>query len=110
PFFVEDAYDPEGPWLRFENPDVLTQGREIELSGEGFKPGDRVEFVWADPEEAHTASGEFQRHTVIAAPLAVTSDVITVRIPDNMGPGFIRVRQGELRSNIVPFNVYPPAE
>jgi hypothetical protein len=110
PFFVEDAYDPEGPWLRFENPDVLTQGQEIELSGEGFEVGDRVEFVWVDPEEAHTDTGAFERHSVIAAPLRVESDSISVRIPENMGPGFIRIRQGDLRSNIVPFNVYPPAE
>ena len=30
-----------------------------------------------------------------------------VAVPANMGPGYIRIWRGDLRSNIVPVNFYP---
>jgi hypothetical protein len=92
PFFVKKAYDEAAPHLDFENQDVAHWGETLTLTGRGFKPGDKVEFV------------DTTRTVPVETKLEDGNLVVTV--PQDQGPGFIRVRRGKLRSNIVPINLY----
>lgn len=92
PFFVKDAYDKEGPHLDFENADVMKWGETVQLTGSGFNGRDIVEFV----DVSRT----------VRIPAALIEGKLEVRVPEGQGPGFIRVHQGNLRSNIVPVNFY----
>jgi hypothetical protein len=94
PFFVPNAFDESAPHLDFENQDIVHYGETLHLTGRGFKQGDLVEFVSIDQDRR------------VAATLDEGKLVVTV--PQDQKPGFIRVRRGKLRSNIVPVNVYKP--
>jgi hypothetical protein len=93
PFFAADAFDRAAPWLDFENADVAHWGETLKLTGHGFQSGDIVEFVDAD-------------HAMRVAPEHTAAQELRVRVPDGMGPGYIRIWRGRLRSNIVPINFY----
>jgi hypothetical protein len=93
PFFVPHAFDETAPHLDFENQDAAKWGEELRLTGKGFKAGDKVEFV------------DVHRVTLVETKLDRGELVVTV--PREQGPGFMRVRRGKLRSDIVPINVYP---
>ncbi len=38
---------------------------------------------------------------------AIIAEAMTVKVPRDLGPGFVRVLRGTKRSNIVPVNIYP---
>ncbi|MBX3118051.1 MAG: hypothetical protein KF784_03235 [Fimbriimonadaceae bacterium] len=92
PFFVADAYDKEAPHLDFENADVMKWGETVQLTGKGFDWRDIVEFVAVD--------------RTVRMPATLVDGKLEVIVPDKQGPGFIRIKQGNLRSNIVPVNFY----
>lgn len=115
PFFVPNAFDEAAPHLDFENQDAVRWGETLHLTGQGFKAGDTVEFVDVDDPD-HLLSGGTARSTS-RSPANRTRPVSTkledgklvVTVPQDQGPGFIRVRRGKVRSNIVPVNVYKPS-
>lgn len=92
PFFVAGAFDAAAPHVDFENQDVAHWGETLHLGGKRFKTGDKVEFV----DVARTV-------TVDARP---KDGKLIVTVPGDQGPGFVRVRRGKLRSNLVPVNIY----
>jgi hypothetical protein len=92
PFFVPNAYDATAPHLDFENADVMKWGETVELRGKGFAAGDKVEF-------------RDTRQSIVVEPELVNG-TLKVAVPTNLGPGFIRVLRGKLRSNVVPVNFY----
>ncbi len=92
PFFVKDAYDKDAPHLDFENQDVMKWGETVQLTGTGFEGRIVVEFV--DVKQT------------MRVPANIIDGKLEVTVPSSIGPGFIRVRQGNLRSNIVPVNFY----
>jgi hypothetical protein len=92
PFFVPNAYDEKAPHLDFENQDVAHWGETLHLTGSGFKPGDQVEFV----DVGH----------LVPVDTKLEQGKLVVVVPQDQGPGFMRVLRGKLRSNIVPINLY----
>ncbi|MFY9234727.1 MAG: hypothetical protein WAO58_09740 [Fimbriimonadaceae bacterium] len=111
PFFVKNAFDENGPWLNFENPDAMKWGETVSLQGKGFKIGDRIEFrtipVEAFDKAAKEGFKKYERVNVAVAQFNSPTE-LRVAIPRNLGPGFIRVLRGsKTRSNIVPVNFYP---
>lgn len=94
PWFNNHAFDAGAPFLYFENQDVAHWGGTISLGGAVFTAGDTVEFRDAT-------------HSVREVPEVVSSTLLRVAVPANMGPGYIRIWRGDLRSNIVPVNFYP---
>ena len=104
PFFSKNTYDADGaPLVGIgETTDVAYWGEPLAIKGKGFRAGDRVEFT-----DALTA--------VEVTPEAgsITAEAITVKVPRDLGPGFVRVlrpgadgKAARKRSNIVPLNVY----
>jgi hypothetical protein len=94
PFFNANAFDPGAPRLAIENPDIIHWGQTLTLTGDGFADGDTVEF-------------RDVVHSVRVVPQSVTSSELVVTVPTALGPGYIRVWRGGLRSSAVAFNVYP---
>jgi hypothetical protein len=94
PYFVPRAFDEQAPWLDFENPDVVRWAEMLKLTGRSLRRGDTIEFV--DLKRA-----------VRVRPELVSDREARVRVPEGMGPGFIRARRGRLRGNAVPVNLYP---
>ena len=95
PFFVKNAYDEQGPWLDFENKDVMNWGERVVLRGKRFRKGVRVEFMDVS-------------RSLVLEPEVLSEAELRVEVPRDLGPGFIRVLDGKLRSNIVPVNFYKP--
>jgi hypothetical protein len=92
PFFIAKAFDEKAPHLDFENQDVAHWGETLHLTGRGFQVGDQVEFV------------DISRTVLVETKLEANK--LTVTVPQDQGPGFLRVRRGKLQSNIVPINIY----
>ncbi len=74
-------------------------GESLRISGKRFQEGDVVEFV-------HLLNGR-EEHTP-AKTLSVSSNRIMVEVPQ-VGPGYLRVRRGNVASHGIPINVYPPS-
>lgn len=96
PFFVKNTFDSRAPWLDFENADVMHWGEAQRLKGNGFRSGDQL--IWVDDKKS-----------IILTPTVLSKTEVEVRVPDQMGPGHIRIKRGNRKSNAVPVNVYPPA-
>lgn len=97
PYFVRHAFDERAPWLDFEIDDVARWGEMLKLTGHGLRQSDEIEFVDA-------------QHAVRVRPELFSDREGRVRVPDSMGPGFLRARRGRLRGNAVPINLYPPSQ
>jgi hypothetical protein len=94
PYMRRNVWKPGGPWLDFGNTDSMFWGETQYVGGEGFKRGDKLEFTDAN-------------HSIIRTPKILTNGVLQVRIPRQMGPGFMRlVRSKQIRSNLLPVNFY----
>jgi len=98
PFFAARTYDVTGaPFADIgATTDVAYWNEPLVIKGKGFRTGDRVEFTDA-----------LASVTVTPEAAAITDEAITVKVPRDLGPGFVRVLRGGKRSNIVPVNVYP---
>ncbi|HZH97538.1 MAG TPA: hypothetical protein VEX38_01090 [Fimbriimonadaceae bacterium] len=111
PFFVPNAYDKNGPWLNFENADVLHWGESVVLTGKNFWSEDEVEFRTIAVEDFEAASkngpAAYER-SIRVKPELLNKSELRVTVPKGIGPGFIRIWRGKLKSNIVPVNFYPP--
>ena len=94
PWFSNNAFDQEAPFLSFGAQDVVHWGETMRLLGIGFAAGDEVEFRDAT-------------HSVRVEPLLDGTTLLQVTVPAGMGPGYIRVWRGAFRSNVVPVNFYP---
>lgn len=96
PYFGAVPFDRGAPWLDFENTDIARAGETLALTGRGFRTGDVIEFRDAD-------------RSVRVTPDDVTQTRLRVRVPDGLGPGYLRPWRGPRRGNVVPINLYPPA-
>jgi hypothetical protein len=96
PFFNSRAYDADGPFLYYGyTPAEPSCGQLISLVGLRFVPADaQVEF--RDPT-----------HSVLVAPESGYEFALSVRVPSGMTPGYLRVWQNGLRSNVLPMNFAP---
>jgi len=94
PWFRNHAFDVGAPFLNFENQDVMHWGETVWLGGNGFAVGDQVEFRDVN-------------HSVRVDPTVFGPTVLQATVPTGMGPGYIRIWRGDLRSNVVPVNFYP---
>jgi len=94
PYFGAAPADPDTPWLDFENADVAQSGETLTLTGRGFRRGDVIEIRDAD-------------RSVRVAPEDLTATRLRIRIPDGLGPGFLRPWRGRRHGNVVPVNLYP---
>lgn len=94
PYFGAKPYDDGAPWLDFESIDVGRWGEEVVLTGRGFRAGDVVEFRDAD-------------RSVRVVPDRLGEKELRVRVPEGLGPGYVRVWRGSLKSNVVAINLYP---
>ena len=94
PWFNNHAFDEDGPFLNFENTDVGHWLETLYLGGYRFSLGDQVEFR----DATHSVRVDLD----VANPFFGTTTV-----PTDMGPGYMRIWHGDLRSNIVPINIYP---
>jgi hypothetical protein len=94
PWFNNRAFDEGAPFLNFENRDVAHWGENIFLGGAGFVAGDEVEFRDAT-------------HSVRVPAEIASPTLLYVDVPAGMGPGYLRIWRGDLRSNVVPVNLYP---
>lgn len=93
-FFGPRAFDRRAPHLDFENPDVVQRGTLVTLTGSGFAAGDVVEFRDAT-------------HAERVKPTILGATQLEVAVPADMEPGYVRVRRGSLRSNVVAVNFVP---
>jgi hypothetical protein len=93
-WFNAKAFDSAAPFLAYENPDVMRWGETVSLRGEGIRAGDVAEFVSVEKR--------------VLVPGKVSNGRLEVVVPKEIGPGFLRLRRGKLRSNTVPVNFYPP--
>lgn len=93
-FDGKGAFDANAPFLFFENRDVARWNEFIFLSGDGFLAGDEVEFRDAV-------------HSVRVPANVLGPSLLEVTVPFGMGPGYVRIWRGGLRSNVVPINLYP---
>lgn len=111
PYFVKDAYDPGMCWLNFENQDVMKWGETVTLKGIGFRPTDKVEFSTIPVESFDAAAKEgyekYVRVDVVDADV-INRNELRVKVPEGIGPGFIRIIRARQKSNIVPVNFYKP--
>lgn len=94
PYFVPNAYSAQAPWVDFENEDKMVWDTIVRVRGRGFKEGDELEFVDV-------------KKTIVTRPMVIEPGAVTVRVPKEIGPGFIRARRGDLKGNAVPVNFYP---
>jgi hypothetical protein len=94
PWFSNRAFDDGAPFVFYESTDVAHWGAEISLGGSGFADGDQVEFRDAT-------------HSVFVTPDVRSPSLLRVVVPFGLGPGYVRVWRGGLRSNVVPVNIYP---
>lgn len=92
PYFFPHAYDEKAPHLDFENEDTMKWGQEAALTGKGFQATDEVEF-------------RDLKHAVRVKPELVAGK-LKVTVPADLGPGYVRIWRGNLRSNAVPVNFY----
>jgi len=82
------------PWVNFEISDVVYWGDTWTINGIGFSGTPVVQFV----DGSRTVNVTAQR---------INSTTLSVRVPSNLGGGFVRVRQGSRFSNPVAVNFYP---
>lgn len=94
PYFFPNVYDEKAPHLDFENEDVMKWSQEVELTGKRFEAEDEVEF--RDVQHSVRVKSE------------LVGGKLKVKVPADLGPGYIRVWRGKLRSNVVPVNFYAP--
>jgi hypothetical protein len=92
PFFFPNVFDAKAPHLDFENADVMKWGETVELSGKGLVATDEVEF-------------RDLAHSVRVKPELV-GEKLRVKVPSELGPGYVRIWRGGLKSNVVPVNFY----
>jgi len=91
-----NAWRADDPYVSFSTSDVMYWGQTAYIGGTGFATGDRVEFTDAT-------------HTVTAPAQVANPYFLQVQVPSDLSGGYIRlVRKGNIRSNVVPVNFYPP--
>lgn len=106
PFFNSKAATGDDILLKFETKDYLEWGEEFTALTDHRSDDVEVEFVWIKPEDWNKGRSA-QRHSKVAKHLKLTGKGYSVKVPEGVGPGFIRIRSGSKQSNIVPVNVYP---
>jgi hypothetical protein len=96
PFFNDHAYDVGGPFLYYGYTDTEPACDELlSLVGKAFVPADaKVEFRDIN-------------HSVFVTPESGYESGLSARVPAGMAPGYLRVWQGGLRSNVLPMNFAP---
>jgi hypothetical protein len=96
PFFNDHAFDASGPFLYYGyTPAEPGCGQLLSLVGQRFVPSE--------------ATIEFRdvAHSVVVAPEGGYEGGLSVRVPAGMQPGYLRVWQNGLRSNVLPMNFAP---
>ena len=95
PFTSTNYWDEDMPHVSYATADKVTQGDLLELVVEGAKNGDRVEFLFVGGKR-------------VVKPDKITKRGITAIVPEEIGPGVVRLRRGQKRSNAVPVNINGP--
>lgn len=106
PYFGYAPGDKDAPVLDVEMDDQGFWGESIVIKAQGLRDGDQIELNTIGPYQYITKNLRSPVSMFVPFTYA-TPERGRMTVPRDVGPGFLRLYRGALRSNIVPINVYP---
>jgi len=106
PFFAFGPGDNNVPRIAYETADKGFHGDTFYVLGEDISETDLIEVSWMG-KATDNPNATIKPVSVFVKIDGVSEDRARFKVPQDAGPGFIRLWRGSLRSNIVPVNFYP---
>ncbi len=107
PFFAFGPGDMNVPRISYDSADQGFWGDTYYVLGENIAETDQIEVSWMG-KPTDNPNSTVKPISVFVKIDGISEDRARFKVPQDAGPGFIRLWRGSLRSNIVPVNFYAP--
>ncbi len=109
PFFGYADGDREVPRLDWSTADVTSWGESFSVVASGLRDSDVVEVSWMGKPNDNPNS-TFKQSSIFVPFDGISEDRGRFKVPQGVGPGFIRVWRGSLKSNMITVNFLSPQQ